>query len=223
MQKRPHKGVLVVIEGIDGAGTTTQAKELANKLLETGYYVHSTCQPSTGPVGALLREMLCGKYSPVAPSTLSLLFAADRTDHISREVLPKLEQGHVVISDRWYHSSFAYQGTDSDRHWIQTLNQEAIVPDITLFLRVDPKVAQTRRQHANRDKEIFDAISTQKRVAQGYETTIATLQHKERIEVIDGHDSPSNITNTLFANVASLCKQKELPQKESTRSTASTL
>jgi dTMP kinase len=141
---------LIVLEGIDGAGTTTQALRLEAALRADGRDVHRTREPSDGPIGRLLREMLAGKHAPVDATTLSLLFAADRADHLGREVEPALARGTVVISDRWYHSSLAYQGAGEERAWIRTLNARARHPDLTLLLDIDAEVGARRRSDAGR-------------------------------------------------------------------------
>src|SRR5215510_4380033 len=115
-------GRLIVLEGIDGAGTTTQAGKLVEALRREGRDAHLTREPSDGPIGRLLREILSGKHAPVDATTMALLFAADRADHLQREVEPALKRGAVVVSDRWYHSSLAYQGSEEDREWILTVN-----------------------------------------------------------------------------------------------------
>jgi dTMP kinase len=178
---------LIVLEGLDGAGTTTQAR----RLVETLGDAHLTREPSDGPIGKLLREMLVGKHAiegaALAQDTFGLLFAADRMDHLQREVEPRLAAGITVVSDRWYHSSLAYQGTGADRDWIAQLNARARRPDLTLFLKVRPEVAAARRVAAGRVQELFEDIRMQEEVAEGYRATIAELQALgERIEVIDG-------------------------------------
>ena len=172
---------LIVLEGLDGAGTTTQVKRLVEYIRDKGGKAHATREPSDGPVGRLIREMLTGGHAiadqKIAQSTFGLLFAADRLDHLQREVEPQLAAGAIVVSDRWYHSSLAYQGTGADRDWIITLNARARRPDLTIFLEVRPEVAA------------------------GYKATLAELSaHGERIEVIDGEASP----DTVFAAIVKL-------------------
>ena len=178
--------VLIVIEGIDGAGTTTQADRLRATLTARGRRCHVTREPSDGPIGLLLRDILAGAHAPVDATTLSLLFAADRADHLSREVEPALARGEVVISDRWYHSSLAYQGSDEDREWILTLNARARRPDLTIILEVPPELAAERRAADQRGEEIFDAIEVQRKVAHSYHLVVDRLQDREWIAVLDG-------------------------------------
>src|SRR5512138_2774873 len=146
--------------------------------------------------------MLAGGHAipghEIAQSTFGLLFAADRLDHLQREVEPKLAAGFTVVSDRWYHSSLAYQGTGADRDWITTLNARARRPDLTIFLQVSPDVAAARRVAAGRVQELFEDLRMQQEVEAGYKATIAELTAQgERIEVIDGEASPDVVAATI--------------------------
>jgi dTMP kinase len=190
---------LVVLEGIDGAGTTTQAARLVAALEARGRRAHLTREPSTGPVGRLLREMLGGAHAPVDPSTMALLFAADRADHLHREVEPALAAGKVVVSDRWYHSSLAYQALGADRAWIRQLNARARRPDLTIFLEVPAEVAAARRAADARPEELYDRIETQRAVAAGYRAVIAELAGEERIEIVDGTLPLDEVTARVVA------------------------
>ncbi len=196
---------LLVLEGLDGAGTTTQAKRLVDHIRDAGGAAHLTREPSDGPIGRLIREMLVGKHAlpdqPLAQSTFGLLFAADRMDHLQREVEPQLAAGATVVSDRWYHSSLAYQGTGADRDWIAALNARARRPDLTIFLEVRPEVAAQRRVAAGRVQELFEDVRMQEEVAAGYRATITELLAQgERIEVIDGEAPP----DAVFAAIVRL-------------------
>lgn len=181
------RGPLIAVEGIDGSGTTTLVRGLAIELGTRGLNTHATREPSDGPVGRLLREMLAGRHQPVDEITLGLLFAADRADHVQREVEPARIGGAIVISDRWYHSSLAYQGAAKTRAWIRELNKHAPTPDLTIFVDIPPAIAAERRASRGEADEIFDELSTQERVAKGYAEVVTELTRAgERIEVIDG-------------------------------------
>lgn len=205
----PTAGRLIVLEGLDGAGTTSQAKRLCQALSDRGIANHLTRQPSDGPIGKLLRQMLTGHHlmadgSAPNQGVFGLLFAADRMDHIQREVEPALAAGRIVVSDRWYHSSFAYQGTDADATWISILNQRARVPDLTLFLRVAPEVAAHRRMLAGRVQELFEDLPMQQRVAAGYERVNANLSLSQRIEILDGEQSIESVWQSIWQHTTEL-------------------
>jgi len=207
---------LIVLEGLDGAGTTTQTKRLVAHLRDRGHPVHGTREPSDGPIGRLIREMLTGHHAipdqSIGQSTFGLLFAADRLDHLQREVEPQLAAGTLVISDRWYHSSLAYQGTGADRDWITALNARARRPDLTIFLEVRPEVAAQRRVAAGRVQELFEDLRMQHEVDAGYRATITELAALgERIETVDGELPADIVFHAIVALVGSLVGDKVAP------------
>jgi dTMP kinase len=200
---------MIVLEGLDGAGTTTQSRRLVEHMCDRGIATHLTREPSDGPIGRLLREMLIGRHAlttgAIRQSTFGLLFAADRLDHLQREVEPQLAAGTTVVSDRWYHSSLAYQGTDIDRAWITQLNMRARQPDLTIFLQVRPEIAAQRRVAAGRIQELFDDLQIQQAVDAGYRATIAELTSRgERIEVLDGELPPDSVFQQILQRVEDL-------------------
>jgi dTMP kinase len=197
--------MLIAIEGIDGSGTTTLVAEVARRLSLAGRSVHKTREPSDGPVGRLLREMLAGQHAPVDEVTFSLLFAADRADHVHREVAPALARGAIVLSDRWYHSSLAYQGSGPTRTWIRELNRSALVPALTLFVEVSADLAAARRAERAGSTEIFDDLETQRRVAANYLEVIDELRVAgERIEVVDGTADATRVADEALARITPL-------------------
>ena len=201
-------GRLIVLEGLDGAGTTTQARRLVEHLRAKGGKAHLTREPSDGPVGQLIRQMLTGGHAipgqSISQGTFGLLFAADRLDHLQREVDVQLAAGATVVSDRYYHSSLAYQGTGADRDWITMLNARARKPDLTIFLQVRPEVAAKRRADAGRVQELFEDMRMQEEVAAGYKATLSELMAQgEKIETIDGEASPDAVFGVILALVGS--------------------
>jgi dTMP kinase len=197
-------GKLVVLEGIDGSGTTTQTARLAAVLRDRGLSVHATREPSTGPIGRLIREILAHQHGDPDALTMGLLFAADRADHVAREIGPELARCQVVISDRYDHSSLAYQGEGAAFDWVRTLNSKVRRPDLTILLALPAEVAAARRAAAGRPDELYDAVETQRRVVQGYERVVATLGASERIEVLDGTRSVEALAADVLALVLDL-------------------
>jgi dTMP kinase len=202
---RGVRGRFVVIEGIDGAGTTTQARLLGARLLAGGRRVHVTAEPSAGAAGALVRQVLSGRLRGRAPDgpfdadALALLFAADRLDHVRTEILPALEAGIDVISDRYTLSSLAYQSlTTGDPRWIRAINSRAQPPDVTILLRVAPTIAFARRSRASHAREIFEKAEFQRRVARSYERAIGVLRRSgERVEVVDGSAATGDVAAAI--------------------------
>lgn len=153
-----RQGLFIVIEGVDGAGTTTQVAQLG-AALRSRVAVRETREPTVGPVGALLRLAINGRLVTPGPlgvhapgwKTLALMFAADRLDHIEAEIAPQLAEGVCVISDRYYHSSVAYQSRNPDAgpeaiSWIREINRYARRPDLTIVLDVSAKASAERRR-----------------------------------------------------------------------------
>ncbi len=162
----------VVIEGIDGAGTTTQTERLVHALSAGGQPAHATHEPSKGPLGLHLREILAKRvqlHGDTGPQ-LALLFAADRLDHLGREVRPALRAGSWVISDRYDHSSVAYQSVSAglDVAWLRSLNAHADRPALVLVLDVSPEVARARRLARDANRELFDDDALQRQLAAFY-------------------------------------------------------
>jgi dTMP kinase len=204
-------GRFVVLEGLDGAGTTTQAQLLGEALRRAGRRVHVTAEPSGGPVGALIRQILTRRVGGPGggafdAAALALLFAADRLDHVNGEVAPKLREGVDVISDRYTLSSLAYQGlTTGDAGWVAALNGRAAAPDLTLFLRTRPAVAFRRRRAATLDREIFEEGAFQRRVARSYDRAIARLRRAgQRIVELDGEQAVAAVAAAVLSEVEKL-------------------
>ncbi len=196
-QRRLAVGSLVAIEGIDGAGISTQTRMLVDYLSRHEHPAMLTAEPSNGAVGQLLKRMLApGVMAPSASSTriLGLLFAADRLDHFHRVVAPALAKGTTVISDRWYHSSLAYQRTAIERDWIMALHRHTRAPDVTVYLAVKPETGIARRAAIGRRLEYFHDVAIQREVVNGYRATIAELRNEgERVEIIDGEPDAATV------------------------------
>jgi dTMP kinase len=210
------EGHFIVLEGIDGAGTTTQTGCLARALRQRGLPVHPTREPSDGPIGMMIRQVLQGRLvvpgvsGPRSPSwvTMALLFAADRVDHLDAEVVPNLLDGVTVLSDRYYHSSVAYQSVVAESgvdtvQWIRTLNVRARRPDLTIVLDVLPETAAKRRNERSGRPEIYDDADLQRRLASFY---IELERHfpQERVVHVDGERDVDAVHADVIAHVEAL-------------------
>ena len=191
------QGLLIAVEGIDGAGTSTQMPGLAAYIAKHGREVITTAEPSTGPLGLLLRRGLRGEL-PMDEATLALLFAADRMHHVREVVAPAMARGVVILSDRYVMSSYAYQASALDLAWIQEINRQARVPDISIFFRVSAKTAAARRLARGGKPEHFDALARQERVAAAYERAL-TLPGVGEVRVIDAEPGPEAVAHQIHA------------------------
>jgi dTMP kinase len=146
------QGFLLALEGIDGSGKTTQARLLRAALEARGFRVVLTQEPSTGPWGRKLRLYLQGPSRHLSPAAELELFLADRREHVREVIQPALAAGHVVISDRYYHSSVAYQGAlGLDAAAILAQNEAfAPRPDLVFVLTLPVAAARARLKQARR-------------------------------------------------------------------------
>ena len=201
------EGVFVVLEGIDGSGTTTQAERWAAHLRAQRRLVHVTREPSGGPVGAQIRLVLTQRVafpSEQQAEVMALLFAADRLDHVASEIAPHLRDGYVVVSDRYDLSSLAYQSITAGRDggspaivaWIRECNRFARRPDVTVVLDVSPSVAATRRRARGGAAELFDDADLQARLAAAYLRAEA-LVPDDRVIHIDGDRDPDAVSRSI--------------------------
>src|SRR4051794_32222422 len=151
-------GRFIVFEGLDGSGTTTQVSRLGERLTEAGIRTELTKEPSNGPLGAALRQVIDGRVQ-LDPASMALAFAADRTDHLFNEhngVKKLLAEGHWVICDRYVLSSLAYQPSETiDQGWVEKINALAIEPDMTVFLDAQPTVCMERISARSSTDELF--------------------------------------------------------------------
>lgn len=213
-------GHLIVLEGVDGAGTTTQTRLLAERLAARHVPVHPTAEPSDGPIGSLLRQTLSGRVvlnsaggggGAPAWSTMALLFAADRLDHLDSEVLPNLRDGVTVLCDRYYHSSIAYQSaTGGGREaigWLRELNRHARKPDLTIVLDVPHALAAERRRRRRGLSEIFDEAELQSALCEIY-STLERHFDGERMVHVSGEGSIDEVSARVMAEVETLRRSR---------------
>jgi dTMP kinase len=210
------RGLFIVIEGLDGSGSTTQSYELLRLLRASGYAAFQTNQPSNGPVGmlirlALTRRLVGGNFqlhavdelplsgqSSVDNHTLALLYAADRMDHVTTQILPSLERGRHVICDRYLMSALAYQGVHLPMDWLLQINRHAPAPDLTIYLDVPAAEARRRMMLTRWTKDLFEEEELQSRIRENFvRLAEARLPALGTIVTVDGTDSIKNVTASV--------------------------
>jgi dTMP kinase len=199
----------IVLEGLDGAGTTTQGLRLTEALRAAGLPAHFTREPSDGPIGTMVRQALTRRLvlpdgRRLVPETMALLFAADRADHLAAEVEPLRAKGTWVVCDRYVLSSIAYQGQELDAAFVRALNARAPAPDLTLFVRVTPETALTRRSGRALGDELYEALETQRRVAAGYEAAVQEFGERHHVSSVDGEGTIEEVAQTCLARALRL-------------------
>jgi dTMP kinase len=185
------RGYFICVEGLDGSGKTTQARLLVKKLNKTCHAVY-TAEPSVGHIGDLIKKRYLQVEKRCSVVVEALLFAADRVEHLTKEVLPALDEGKTVVSDRYVFSSLAYQGAAGlDLDWIEKVNAQAVCPDLAIFVDVDPETVVRRLK---KKKSVMENLQTQLRVRAVY------LKYVERGKLvrIDGNKSKREGARDLF-------------------------
>ena len=200
------RGKFLVLEGIDGSGTTTQLDRAVAYVQGLGHAAVATREPSTGPIGRLLREALLGHLglpdgSRMDGRSMALLFAADRIDHLQREIEPQLASGTTVITDRYLLSSLAYQAEEAERDWVLGLARGILRPDLTILLDLPIAVAARRREAAGRPIERYDADSYLEKVAANYR---ALASQDPLVTILNGAATQSEVTTAMCQAIATL-------------------
>ncbi|MGC9129650.1 MAG: dTMP kinase [Candidatus Micrarchaeia archaeon] len=179
---KDRKGLFVVFEGLDGAGNTTQASLLESYFKKEGKKVLLTKEPTQGIIGGMIRAALNGDLS-ISGETLQLLFAADRSHHLSKEVEPALNKNYVVISDRYLFSSIAYGSASGlDKDWLKKINEKFRLPDISIFIDVNPNTCIKRISKNRFSVELFEREESLRKVRREY----LELAKEFKFEVING-------------------------------------
>ena len=186
------KGLFICVEGLDGCGKTTQTKLLVRKLRKIGWDAVYTAEPSRGKIGQFIKKYCLHGEKRTFPIVEALLFAADRFEHVEREVIPALNEGKVVVSDRYVYSSLAYQGaTGLDLKWIEMINEHAIRPDLAIFVDVEPEAVIKRLKQK---KSVMENLETQRKVREVY----VKFVEKGELVRIDGNKSTEEVADDVL-------------------------
>ena len=194
------RGVFICIEGLDGCGKTTQAKMLVRRL-KRDYDVIYTAEPSKGKIGRFIKKHYLHSGRRASSVVEALLFAADRYEHVQNEVLPALQKGKIVVSDRYVYSSLAYQGAAGlDLEWIEKMNEHAVRPDLAIFIDVEP---ETVIQRLKPKKSVMENLETQRKVLEVY----ARFVERGELVRIDGNRSKREVAENIVTLVRGFLKK----------------
>jgi dTMP kinase len=193
------RGLLITLEGIDGAGKSTQARALESLLRGRGLAVVATFEPGATPLGATLRPLLLASEVALAPDAEILLFLADRAEHVARVIEPALAEDTVVLCDRFVDSTLAYQGygREADVARLARWNAECaggLMPDLTLLLDCPVGEGARRRRRASDRYQRYGA-GYQQRVRDGFLALAA--REPGRIRVIDAGRPLEQVTGEV--------------------------
>jgi dTMP kinase len=199
-------GKFFVFEGIDGAGKSTIIKSLVPKIEALGYKVYVTAEPTKNYIGTHIREILTNKRDG-DEKTIASLFLADRIDHLTHPeygMVHKINDGFIVLCDRYYLSSYAYHVPHVSLDWVIEANSicaNVKRPDINFYIdiSVEESLRRLTAGRASLDKyENFERIST---VKKNYEAAIRKVENEEKILKVDGNLAPEELTNFVFNEI----------------------
>jgi len=194
------RGKFIVFEGIDGAGKSTQIACLRESLVKMGYTVCTTAEPTDLDTGKMLRAALAGKCERSA-CEMATLFTLDRIAH-NKEIEKALAAGGIVICDRYYYSSLAYQGSLCDYEWVKRMNvacPEIRHPDLCIFLDLSPKDAIARISARGEATEIYEKEETLALFRDTFHRVFASLE--DRVAIVNAAPAPEVIAAEVLAAV----------------------
>lgn len=209
MENKKTAGKLIVFEGIDGSGKSTQIELLRQTLKERKIPFYVTMEPSERPIGSMIRQILTGK-AHADPKVIAALFTADRLDHLLNEVngiAHMVEQGMLVLMDRYYFSSYAYQSVDAPMDWViqaNALSAQTLRPAVNIFLDVDAEDALERITKNRGRTELFEEKERLIQVRERYMEAFEKLKDAERVEMVDGSREKDEIAKDVWGIVSAL-------------------
>ena len=201
-----RRGLLLAVEGIDGTGKSTQVRRLAETLREDGYPVVVTREPTDGPYGRQIRDFFAKRHQ-LSPAAELELFMNDRRQHVREVIAPALAAGRIVVTDRYYLSTAAYQGAAGrDPEEIMAANEAfAPVPDLVLLLTLPPALGIRRiRELRGETLNDFEQEESLGKVAKIF----ASLQ-RDYITRIDASGTLAEVQELIGARVRALLAEKD--------------
>ena len=203
------KGYFISFEGIDGSGKSTQIKKLARFLETLDFDVIITREPGGSVGGEEIRNLLLqGQVDRWSAETEILLFTAARRDHLERIILPAIDDGKIVLCDRFTDSTRMYQGMRGPnlRNLVDMLNEKVINrdPDLTIIIDIDPEISLKRAKSRKTSEERFEdfGVELQMKMRQGF--IELAKEFSNRIELVNGQQS----VDGLAQDICSLVKAK---------------
>lgn len=196
------KGKFITVEGSDGSGKTTFINSATEYLVKKGYKVITTREPGGTEFSEKVRELLFDSSNEIDAKTESLLFCVSRRDHIIKKIIPYVEDGYIVICDRFVDSSIAYQsyGRGLNKQDIIDINKyttDGLEPDLTLYFNVDVEVGLSRTKGRGENNRMDnESLKFYKDVKRGYDEL--SNDYKERIKVIDANQDYEKVEKDAF-------------------------
>ncbi len=199
-----NKGRFIVFEGVDGCGKSTYTSLLKNRLLQYNVRCVDEREPSDGILGLIARSAVKKKIC-LQPEAMAHLFVADRYEHIINDIIPCLDNGQSVICDRFFISNCAYQGTSMPIEKLVDMNKgivERLVPDLTIFIDVEPSECLKRISKSRVGNELYDEYIES--VRDNYFKCFEILKGKMNISMVDGNGNLESVFNLIWDEVKGL-------------------
>lgn len=209
-----RRGKFIVFEGLDGSGKSSHIKALADRLNTIGRKTYITAEPTDFETGGYIRRILTQSMDKDM-YLQAALFLADRLEHITNSefgIEKYLNEGYDVICDRYYYSSFAYQGTASDIDWVMNINlgcERILKPDICVFLDVEPEVCKSRIDEERAVVELYEkSVELMSSVRDNFFNVFEKLKESENIKIINANRDAEFVKNDVYAAVEDLFKEE---------------
>ncbi len=186
----------IAFEGLDGSGLTTQASRLREWLNNKGYEVYLTKEPTDGLIGSLIRGVL-RKELVIDAETLALLFAADRMHH-TKNIIKLLDEGVIVITDRYRLSSYAFQSIEVDLDWLKKINEKTLTPDLTFIIDTPPLICIRRIQKQRFHVELYEELEKLEKIHAIYHKL---AEEESNIFLIDGNRPVEAVSSDIFVRI----------------------
>lgn len=202
MIKNNYPGKFIVIEGLDGSGQSTEASLLRDFFVGQGKEVIATKEPTMdSEAGKKIREALDKKIN-IESDELQKLFVQDRKEHLENLIIPALKQGKIVISDRYFFSTFAYGASGGlDLEWLIEINNDFLLPDLTIILKVRPEICISRIEGRGEPKTLFEK---QEKLAKVWEVYKLMPERFENVKIIDGEQPIKKVFEDIKIIVSEL-------------------
>ncbi|HYA22252.1 MAG TPA: dTMP kinase [Thermoproteota archaeon] len=185
-----RRGKLIAFEGIDGSGKTTISTRAYQAAKNKGAQVLYTFEPTYSKVGSIIHLVLSGDIE-ASGEFQALMFAADRVNHFQTEIEPELNAGRNVLVDRYIHSSIAYQGVLlNDEEWVRTINRSVPVPDLAIYIDIDPKTGLRRRGR----RSIYEKLDLLGEIRAAYKKMVA----RGELVQVDGSKSEDMVFDQVW-------------------------
>jgi len=196
--------MFIAFEGLDGSGSSTQARMLAGRLNAENYSVLETKEPTNNIIGGIIRAALTRDLK-FTPDVLQLLFTADRGNHLDKEIEPALKDGKIVITDRYMMSTFAFGLLEvDDRDWLLSLNKKFRKPDITFLLKVAPCECVRRIKKRGQKIELFEEEQKLEKIWKNYESFVGNF---DNVHIIDSEQPLEVVKKEVWAEIEKRLKK----------------